>query len=57
MLSNRKLRKQTAKFRRSERRRINAIVYEARDADISERKKQAAEHAVRLEGNWNGDLS
>lgn len=54
---NRKNRKYAAKFRRSERRRIRSIIYDARDADIIERKRQAAEHAVRLEGNWDGDLS
>ena len=53
MLSNRKLRKHAAKFRRSERRRIRAIIYHARDNESAERKRQQIFH----EGNWDGDLS
>lgn len=44
MLLNRKLRKHAAKFRRSERRRIRAIIYHARDCDLAERKQQQKFH-------------
>lgn len=48
MQPNRKERKFTRKFRKRERRRINAIIYAARDHDIYVRRMQKEFHDAQL---------